>query len=361
MATSLVNFSSNTDINAFTTTDHSNTTDCSLLPQSDKPTWKAILESIIVISITCMTIFSNITNILILRSLPSWGNNTSYFLINLAITDLGVGVFLMSLAIYPVTANLDHWPYGLFVCQLSSYLGCVFCSTSIISLCLISIDRYIAITKALAYYELMTEKRCYFLITATWVYSFLFYIPIFIDNLVGVKYNHSSYLCSANFGDHFYFMLALVILILLPCGLIMMVIYSKLLIIALYHSTKIQTQEQAVKACSHKGKQVHRNRKAIRTLLIITGCFTVAWLPYTVLALYRSFQDPCIDALPHWVEFALPWMAMSNSFTNSIVYFAFNKEYRLEAAKLFGFAKSFSPDENGFSIELQLPHTTQMI
>lgn len=301
-----------------------------------KPLWQIRLECITVITVTLITIFGNITNILILRSLPSWGTYTGNFLINLAITDLGVGVFLMSFAIYPASVNSGYWPYGTFMCRFSGYLGAVFCSTSITSLTLISIDRYIAVTQALRYYTLMTDSRCYTLIVSSWIVSIICYLPLFMDDIVGVKYYPNSFLCAANFGEHLYYIIAVIMIFMLPCSAIMTFTYSQLLLLSFRHSKQIQTQERA----TTKGGQIRKNRKAIKTLLIITGCYNIAWLPFTSLSFYRAFhhndEDACKEeTLPHWVEFFLPWLAMSNSFSNSIVYFAFNKEYRGQARKLF--------------------------
>lgn len=67
-----------------------------------------------------------------------------------------------------------------------------------------------------------------------------------------------------------------------------------------------------------------RERRAIRTLAIITGCFILCWLPFNIHALLSPFLGPIH---PLGVSFLL-WLGYMNSLLNPVIYTIFSKEFR---------------------------------
>ena len=72
--------------------------------------------------------------------------------------------------------------------------------------------------------------------------------------------------------------------------------------------------------------EAKRERKAAKTLAIITGAFVVCWLPFFVCALLMPI-------FPHWVfdETMLSvflWLGYFNSTLNPIIYTIFSPEFR---------------------------------
>jgi len=80
-----------------------------------------------------------------------------------------------------------------------------------------------------------------------------------------------------------------------------------------------------------------RERKAARTLAIITGSFVVCWLPFFILALVRPFcADQC--SYPPLLVSVIGWLGYFNSLLNPIIYTVFNPDFRSAFRKIF-FAK----------------------
>ncbi|XP_049893637.1 alpha-1B adrenergic receptor-like [Epinephelus moara] len=106
---------------------------------------------------------------------------TNYFIINLAIADL-----LLGTTVLPVSATLevlDYWVFGRIFCDIWAAVDVLCCTASIMSLCVISIDRYIGVRYPLQYPMIVTEKRALLAMLGVWVLS----IVISIGPLLGWK------------------------------------------------------------------------------------------------------------------------------------------------------------------------------
>lgn len=68
-----------------------------------------------------------------------------------------------------------------------------------------------------------------------------------------------------------------------------------------------------------------RERKAAKTLAIITGAFVACWLPFFVLAILVPTCD--CEVSPHLTSFSL-WLGYFNSTLNPVIYTVFSPEFR---------------------------------
>lgn len=98
-----------------------------------------------------------------------------------------------------------------------------------------------------------------------------------------------------------------------------------------------KTNKEASKAKRAKEKmEAKRERKAARTLGIITGAYIVCWLPFFICALTGPMLgDP--DAIPATVFSLVLWLGYFNSLLNPVLYTIFNPDFRNAFKKiLFG-------------------------
>ncbi|XP_015781415.1 5-hydroxytryptamine receptor-like [Tetranychus urticae] len=73
--------------------------------------------------------------------------------------------------------------------------------------------------------------------------------------------------------------------------------------------------------------EAKRERKAAKTLAIITGVFVICWLPFFILALIRPIcGDSCSP--PKMVQSIFSWLGFTNSTLNPIIYTIFSPEFR---------------------------------
>ncbi|CAL8113970.1 unnamed protein product [Orchesella dallaii] len=100
---------------------------------------------------------------------------TNLFIVSLAVADLMVG-----LAVLPFSATWEIfgvWIFGEIWCSVWLAVDVWMCTASILNLCAISLDRYVAVTRPVTYPSIMSSKRAKLLIGAVWVLSFLICFP----------------------------------------------------------------------------------------------------------------------------------------------------------------------------------------
>lgn len=100
---------------------------------------------------------------------------TNLFIVSLAMADLSVG-----LAVLPFSASLEVlnlWVFGDVWCSIWLAVDVWMCTASILNLCAISLDRYLAVTRPVSYPSIMTPFRAKILLAVVWLLSFLICFP----------------------------------------------------------------------------------------------------------------------------------------------------------------------------------------
>ncbi|XP_012255521.2 5-hydroxytryptamine receptor-like [Athalia rosae] len=72
--------------------------------------------------------------------------------------------------------------------------------------------------------------------------------------------------------------------------------------------------------------EAKRERKAAKTLAIITGAFVACWLPFFSVTLLQALCEPC--APPDLVASVFLWLGYFNSTLNPVIYTIFSPEFR---------------------------------
>ena len=130
-----------------------------------------VLTSVLVAVVLCviifMTIFGNVLVIIAICINRNLRIPTNYFILNLAVADL-----LLGTAVLPFSATLeviDYWAFGPYLCSIWAALDVLCCTASISSLCVISIDRYIGVTRPLQHPRIMSERRAVVIVVLVWL------------------------------------------------------------------------------------------------------------------------------------------------------------------------------------------------
>lgn len=139
------------------------------------PEWEAV-SSIIVLSIVILgTIFGNILVILGVFTYKPLRIVQNFFIVSLAAADLAVAVLVMPLNV--AYGTLGRWLWGKHLCKMWLTCDIMSCTSSILNLCAIALDRYWAITDPINYASKRTLKRVVYQITGIWVLSLIISSP----------------------------------------------------------------------------------------------------------------------------------------------------------------------------------------
>nr|XP_057926557.1 5-hydroxytryptamine (serotonin) receptor 1A a [Doryrhamphus excisus] len=134
-----------------------------------------VVTSLLLGALILCSIFGNACVVAAIALERSLQNVANYLIGSLAVTDLMVSVLVLPMAaLYQV---LNKWTLGQGICDLFISLDVLCCTSSILHLCAIALDRYWAITDPIDYVNKRTPRRAALLISVTWLVGFSISIP----------------------------------------------------------------------------------------------------------------------------------------------------------------------------------------
>ncbi|XP_021932830.1 alpha-1A adrenergic receptor-like [Zootermopsis nevadensis] len=151
-----------------------------------------VLEAVALGLIILLTIGGNLLVIVAVVPSPTLRSPTHSLIVNLAVADLLLGVTVLPLS---ATRELSGiWLLGPSLCSIWTSLDVLCCTASILSLCGISVDRYIGVSRPLAYSRILTKRRARGLIAGIWALA----LAISIAPPLGWRDDSSDTECHVN-------------------------------------------------------------------------------------------------------------------------------------------------------------------
>ena len=188
-------------------------------------TWENCLFISLASLMSLTTVLANVILIFLVCVDVKLRRNSNYYIISLACADLLVGIFVIPM--FSVYIILGRWPLGPFVCELWIIVDFTCVSASVFSICMISLNRYWAITQPVKYLQRQRKQRALLFVGAIWVLALLCWIPAVLAHrfILGSSAIDSSCLYLPGF---IYVLLSNTIIYFIPMGS-MVYFYVKML------------------------------------------------------------------------------------------------------------------------------------
>ncbi|XP_034044692.1 alpha-2C adrenergic receptor [Thalassophryne amazonica] len=158
------------------------------------------------------------------------------FLVSLASADILVATLVMPFSL--ANELMGYWFFGKIWCDIYLALDVLFCTSSIVHLCAISLDRYWSVTQAVEYNLKRTPRRVKRMIVVVWLISAVISFPPLIS--MEKSSNEASPQCILN-DETWYILYSSIGSFFAPC-VIMILVY-----IRIYQVAKTRTRTMSEK------------------------------------------------------------------------------------------------------------------
>ncbi|XP_053169137.1 neuropeptide FF receptor 1 isoform X2 [Hemicordylus capensis] len=262
---------------------------------------------------------------------------TNVFILNLAISDVLVGIFCMPTTL--VDNLITGWPFNIFMCKMSGLVQGMSVSASVFTLVAIAVERFRCIVYP--FRQKLTLRKALITIVIIWVLALIIMCPSAVTLTVTRNeyhfmldaYNNSYplYSCWEAWPDQemrkIYTTILFSHIYLAPLTLIV-IMYARIAFKLFKSSMPIGGSQPE----ENEGRRVSKRKvKVINMLIIVALFFTLSWLPLWTLMLLTDYGNLTEYQLNLITVYFFPfahWLAFFNSSINPIIYGYFNENFR---------------------------------
>lgn len=322
------------------------------------------------VGISLVALLGNIFVIMIICRNKKLRKTINLFILNMAISDLFVPFVFVPMQLYSLYVDAivatTAWPLGGtagdVLCKLSMFLADSSPVISIISLVLMTADRFYAVVFPLKAPRVRFKTRV-FLLACSWITAFATFAPYF--RIMTVREIRGQLTCSLHWPENhqktmqIYGTILCIVFTIIPF-IFLLVMYSVMLMIL--RKQKIARNH----ARNANLRRQRNNRNIIFMALAIVIVFAICWGPYNSFIFIATivWQWKLPQNLQKDIEtflFTVAFLANCNAALNPCIYFIFIQNYRAALRQLCcgGSIPNFSPkntysDTNNCHIERQL-------
>ena len=258
----------------------------------------------------------NTVAILALRRTLSLSKNFKILLLNLAVTDAGVGLISqpLNLAILIMDIENHHFKYRAEIEKIHLSTTFLLCVASFLGVTAVAADRFLAVYLHLRYEELVTNKRVASAVTAVWIVSVIIALLLVWKLTIG-------FVITATF--------------LMICLIVIALFYFKLHLVVKYHTEQIMAQQIQCRENNEELERLNAERQK-RSAFMIFYVYLALLICYLPVTIFKTLYLLDIE-VPPIVGVVCDILFVLNSSLNPLIYCWKMKHIRHAAKAILGF------------------------
>ncbi len=307
------------------------------------PRWEIAVT--ILSFITFVTIMGNIMAIIAYTTNMKMITTQNCYIINLALTDILVGLIILPTNLYVYIKRQGWvWRLGDDACKVMWAFDAVLLTESILTIILISHDRYLMVKQGVKYCSLQTKCVALCKIMISWVVACLITIPFIVRlgdwhvkqiiNGTDIQVDYCQLHIPGSALDSGIAIYYGTITILIPVILIIYlhkVVYRKLTLVTHLNNVIQYETNTPTRRRQRIMRRTFLHSKPGRKMAVIVGTFCICWLPFYISWITSVFCS-CIS---YDILTSLHWLLWFNCSVNPLLYVLTSRKYRRNMVRLW--------------------------
>ncbi|EYB92032.1 hypothetical protein Y032_0198g1597 [Ancylostoma ceylanicum] len=255
---------------------------------------------------------------------------TTYFIINLAFSDLLTGIFAIPFKFQ--AALFQEWFLPNSLCQIVPYAETVSLSVSVFTLTASAVHEFR--TVFFPKHGRLNTRSARSLVVLIWLIAALVSLPHGLFHRVYLIEDGDFVIaqCRPVYADESWWKIYNIYLTIIHYFVPMIILDTAYTMIAIkiWTSTVSAGEESQTLNQNNLNTEIS-NRKLMYMLMIVVACFSLCWFPLETYLLLNEVR-PEINGWKYInvLFFCAHWLAMSNSCLNPIIYGLYNNKYKRE-------------------------------
>ena len=261
-----------------------------------------------------LTITGNLFTIFLICSRRNLRTKTNAFILSLAVADFFVGLSVIPSMFF--CDNFCEWPRRWL--SWVNFTRWLFSNASVVNLCVLVLDRFIAIVHPLKYITLMTRRRIIQVIFFSWVLPASYNVLTFILFMFYFKTIPVPFIWLT------------IILEFIPC-VVLILCFVTMIFHVCRHDQSARTLAKQLRFNHQVSFKTHHEKSAVIMMGIVIGVFLVCYGMYlrcSFLILFHTTSSPCNDE-----KYKIPVLVL-NSAINPLAYAFLKRDIKREFKRI---------------------------
>ncbi|RVE55656.1 hypothetical protein OJAV_G00234080 [Oryzias javanicus] len=254
---------------------------------------------------------------------------TNIYILNLAVADV---LCMMTLPFIALQLGTDRWPFGEVLCKIIMTVDSLNQFTSIFSLMVMSIDRYLAVVHPIRSTKWRKPRMAKLINLTVWVVSLVVILPTMIfsglNKVCGIVWPEPQEVYYNAFIFYTFFIgFFFPLVVICICYLLIIV----------------KVKSSGMRVCSSKRRR--SERKVTRMVSIVVAVFVLCWLPFYIFNVTSVTGTIPSSAAMKSTFFLVIVLGYTNSCANPVLYAFLSDNFRKSFQNVLCLKKGAGLDE----------------